>query len=148
MCQQADFMINKFVKGSENCLHLNVYTPRVSNSMSQSHIHIFSCIISTNIFQVPRKIDTPKPVMVSIHGGGFCRGSGTRRAYSADYLITRDVILVSINYRLLVLGSVYNDYSSTTWIRYAREIDSPIHETLFEITFLFVKNDEGLPTRV
>ena len=44
-----------------------------------------------------------KPVMVWIHGGGYSSGSG--RPYIAGSLVvTGDVIVVSINYRLGVLG--------------------------------------------
>lgn len=42
--------------------------------------------------------------MVFIHGGGFYSGSGSLETYSPDYLINYDVILVTINYRLHVLG--------------------------------------------
>ncbi|XP_065225797.1 esterase E4-like [Planococcus citri] len=81
MCKQVDFVTNFIPIGAEDCLHLTVYTP-----------------------ELPKKIKTLKPVMVSIHGGGFCRLSGSRRMFSADYLITKDIVLVSINYRLMALG--------------------------------------------
>lgn len=45
------------------------------------------------------------PVMVFIHGGGFMYGDGTDRdSHGPDYLVERDVILVSFNYRLGILG--------------------------------------------
>ncbi|XP_065225796.1 esterase E4-like [Planococcus citri] len=82
-CQQVIGIIwfKKFIWGSEDCLYLNVYTP-----------------------QNPSKITTPKAVMVFIHGGGFCLGSGSRKLYAPDFLINRDVIVVTINYRLHILG--------------------------------------------
>ncbi|XP_013141548.1 PREDICTED: cholinesterase 1-like, partial [Papilio polytes] len=42
--------------------------------------------------------------MVWIHGGGFSSGSGSDEMYGPDYLVRNDVILVSFNYRLEVLG--------------------------------------------
>jgi bile salt-stimulated lipase len=45
-----------------------------------------------------------KAVMVFIHGGAFSCGSGTLDFYSPDYLIDENVIVVTINYRLNVLG--------------------------------------------
>ncbi|XP_044020503.1 esterase E4-like [Aphidius gifuensis] len=65
--------------GVEDCLVINVYTP---------------------------KIDTKKllPVMVYIHGGAFVRGDSTPTSVGPDYLLDHDVVLVSMNYRLGVLG--------------------------------------------
>lgn len=42
--------------------------------------------------------------MVFIHGGGFEMGSGDE--YSAEYLIEYGVILVTVNYRLNVFGTI------------------------------------------
>jgi len=64
---------------SEDCLNLNVWRP--SNS-------------STNM-----------PVMVYIHGGGFSYGSANHIAHDGGVLARRgDMVVVSINYRLGVLG--------------------------------------------
>ena len=64
---------------SEDCLYLNVRTPRVA-------------------------FDAKLPVMVWIHGGGYTAGSGTASIYNANGLPKRDVVLVTINYRLNVFG--------------------------------------------
>lgn len=42
--------------------------------------------------------------MFWIHGGGFSAGSGNKEIYGPDHLIDKDVILVTINYRLGPLG--------------------------------------------
>ncbi|KAJ8710914.1 hypothetical protein PYW08_009429 [Mythimna loreyi] len=65
--------------GDEDCLYLNVYTPDI-------------------------KPDIPLPVMFWIHGGGFVSGSGEDDEYGPKFLVRKDVILVTINYRLEVLG--------------------------------------------
>ncbi|KAJ8709952.1 hypothetical protein PYW07_009318 [Mythimna separata] len=65
--------------GDEDCLYLNVYTPDVQP-------------------------DKPLPVMFWIHGGGFVSGSGQDDEYGPKLLVRKDVILVTINYRLEVLG--------------------------------------------
>lgn len=44
------------------------------------------------------------PVMLFIHGGGFKFGSGNSSFYGADYLVEKDVIIVTINYRCGPLG--------------------------------------------
>lgn len=65
--------------GSEDCLYLNVYSPNITPSQ-------------------------PLPVMVFIHGGGFANGNGDEDEYGPQFLVRKDVILVTINYRLEVLG--------------------------------------------
>jgi len=44
------------------------------------------------------------PVMVWIHGGGFKFGDGSETVYGPDYLLSKDIVFVSMNYRLGVLG--------------------------------------------
>ncbi|CAG4948034.1 unnamed protein product [Colias eurytheme] len=70
---------NAFIIGDEDCLYLNVYTPLKSGNKLY-------------------------PVMVFIHGGGFQDGSGSPLIYGPEHLVKHDVILVTFNYRLGVLG--------------------------------------------
>jgi para-nitrobenzyl esterase len=67
---------------SEDCLHLNVWSPG---------------------------LDTGKrPVLVWIHGGGFLIGAGSTPIYEGRNLAERgDMVVVSINYRLGALGYVH-----------------------------------------
>ena len=60
--------------GSEDCLHLNVYVPKTSKK--------------------------ELPVMAWIHGGGFNLGDSGDFIYGPGYLLDKDVILVTLNYRL------------------------------------------------
>ncbi|XP_037041077.1 esterase B1-like [Bradysia coprophila] len=64
---------------SEDCLTLNVYTKDIT----------------------PTK---PLPVMVFIHGGAFKYGDTTENSYGPDYLLEKNVVFVSINYRLGAFG--------------------------------------------
>lgn len=64
---------------SEDCLRLNVYTKNVS-------------------------IVAKKPVIVFIHPGGFYESSGRSDEFGPQYLIRRDIVLVTINYRLSAFG--------------------------------------------
>ncbi|MEP4486205.1 MAG: carboxylesterase family protein [Halioglobus sp.] len=67
------------ILGDEDCLTLDIYVPRDASP------------------------DNPLPVMFWIHGGGNTVGSGS--GYSGtDIAAERDVVLVSINYRLGILG--------------------------------------------
>ncbi|XP_049947774.1 esterase FE4-like [Schistocerca serialis cubense] len=65
--------------GEEDCLYLNVYGPGT-----------------------PSQNGTQKAVIVWIHGGCFTGGAGT--AGIPEYFVDNDVIFVSINYRLGILG--------------------------------------------
>ncbi len=47
-----------------------------------------------------------KPVLVYIHGGGFTYGSGTTPLYNGKYLASKGIVVVTINYRLGVVGFV------------------------------------------
>lgn len=67
----------------EDCLVLNVFTPELSGR-------------------------SKRPVMVWLHGGGFSTGSGSGAVYNGVNLAHKnDVVVVSINHRLNVLGSTY-----------------------------------------
>lgn len=65
----------------EDCLSLNVWTPASRGAK-------------------------PLPVMVWIYGGGFNEGSSAVAVYDGAPLATRDVVVVSLNYRTGVLGAL------------------------------------------
>lgn len=65
---------------SEDCLFLNVYAPDRKN----------------------RKKDL-YPVIFFLHGGAF--RSGSAKSYGPQYLLDKDVVLVTPNYRLGPLGN-------------------------------------------
>ncbi|CAH2233123.1 jg13987 [Pararge aegeria aegeria] len=68
---------NETYQGDEDCLFLNVYTKTLSKNAKT-------------------------PVMVFIHGGSFSQGSGN--FFLPDFLLQHNVILVTLNYRLEMLG--------------------------------------------
>lgn len=43
--------------------------------------------------------------MVFLHGGAFMYGSGNTDLYGADFFMQKDVVLVTLNYRLGAFGS-------------------------------------------
>lgn len=65
--------------GQEDCLYLNVYTPKLDSEVQL-------------------------PVLVFIHGGGFLMGEATSGFYGPEYFMDHNVVLVTIQYRLGVLG--------------------------------------------
>ncbi|XP_068248725.1 esterase E4-like [Palaemon carinicauda] len=71
------------VFGKEDCLYLNVFTP--------SHLG-----------DKNREEDTLLPVLAYFHGGAFMRGSSS--PYGAGKLLSRDIVVVTVNYRLGALG--------------------------------------------
>ena len=81
-CPQADSPLDRdptTVNQSEDCLHLNVWTPA-------------------------QETDAKLPVMVWLHGGGLVQGSGSKPFYDGASLARRGVVLVTINYRLGAFG--------------------------------------------
>ncbi|XP_068972710.1 esterase FE4-like [Bombus flavifrons] len=77
ICPQLQEVPPFDVIGDEDCLYLNVYT----NSLNQS-----------------------KPVMFWIHGGAFILGNSSFYESRPDYLLAKDVVVVSANYRLGAFG--------------------------------------------
>ena len=68
------------VRGSEDCLFLNIYTPYLPTT------------------KISKK--SLRPVMLWIHGGAFVGGSGSDPVFDGGNLASRgDVVVVTINYR-------------------------------------------------
>ncbi|NBC03460.1 MAG: carboxylesterase family protein [Bacteroidetes bacterium] len=64
---------------SEDCLNLNIWTKEGS-------------------------VDANRPVIVFIHGGGFNSGSGSVPIYNGESMAEKDVVFVTMNYRVGILG--------------------------------------------
>jgi hypothetical protein len=79
MCPQPNKLLGK-ITGDEDCLKLNVFVPDVE--------------------------DKRLPVMFFVHGGGFAIGDGHETLYGARKLLERDVVLVTVEYRLGPLGAL------------------------------------------
>jgi para-nitrobenzyl esterase len=81
-CMQTlvfDDMVFRDPGPSEDCLHLNVWTPTSSASAKL-------------------------PVMVWIYGGGFVAGATSEARQDGEQLAKKGVVVVSLNYRLGVFG--------------------------------------------
>jgi carboxylesterase type B len=79
-CLQSALFAGESTSNDEDCLYLNIWYPAKPKSVQ------------------------PLPVMVWIYGGAFLHGSASRPEYSGHKLAARDVIVVSINYRVGALG--------------------------------------------
>ncbi|KAH8279024.1 hypothetical protein KR018_012576, partial [Drosophila ironensis] len=82
--QQADrpLQFNHYAKkllGTEDCLYLNIYAKKLNTA-------------------------TPLPMIVYFFGGGFEKGGPTKDLHSPDYFMMRDVIVVTVAYRVGPLG--------------------------------------------
>ncbi|XP_063706518.1 juvenile hormone esterase-like [Culicoides brevitarsis] len=78
-CLNPGYLLTPSQSGQEDCLYLNVYTPDLNP-------------------------EEKYPVMFWIHGGAFNAGSGNSLIYGPEWLLKEDVIVVTINYRLGLLG--------------------------------------------
>ena len=82
-------------KMSEDCLFLNVYTPKNSDGKSL-------------------------PVMLWIHGGSWQHGHGNTDIYDGESLVKKDVVLVTINYRLGSFGFLYDEEATGNRLSHRR----------------------------
>ncbi|HEY5952316.1 MAG TPA: carboxylesterase/lipase family protein [Kofleriaceae bacterium] len=74
--------VGEKIVSSEDCLTLNVYSPAADGKQ--------------------------RPVVVWIHGGAFVMGSGSTPLYDgASFASRHDLVVVTINYRLGILGLLY-----------------------------------------
>ncbi|XP_076231278.1 uncharacterized protein LOC143177296 [Calliopsis andreniformis] len=69
---------------SEDCLRLNIYTTELPKSNRQ----------------------VARPVLVFFHPGGFYAFSGRSSYFGPQYLMDKDIVLVTVNYRLGTLGFI------------------------------------------
>ena len=97
----VDFYTKEFYNNteeqSEDCLYLNVWTPAES-------------------------ADEKLPVMMWIHGGGFVCGYASEPEFDGEGFCKRGVILVTINYRMQMLGLLAHpeltaESETGTWCR-------------------------------
>ncbi|MGI9125993.1 MAG: carboxylesterase/lipase family protein [Mycobacterium sp.] len=94
--------VGKYQPMSEDCLTLNIVTPR---------------------WEGPAPDGEPLPVMFFIHGGGYILGSSATPVYDGAALARRGCVYVSVNYRLGALGCLDLSSLSTP--------DNPIDSNLF-----------------
>jgi len=60
--------------------------------------------LAANVFLPENTGDTPLPVFVFIHGGGFTSGYASELEFNAEKLAAQNVIVVLLQYRLSALG--------------------------------------------
>ncbi|XP_058792783.1 juvenile hormone esterase-like [Phymastichus coffea] len=92
-CVQKDFIYQTNYTGSEDCLYLNVYTPKLDLQNDNSNL---------------------LPVMVWIYGGSFKGGYGNSSLYGPDFMIEDDVVVVTFNYRVGPLGFLNLNHENAT----------------------------------
>ncbi len=60
--------------------------------------------LTVNVWTPAHAADARLPVLVSIFGGGLVAGSGSLSLYDAERLALQDVVVVTFNYRVGILG--------------------------------------------
>ncbi|PSN43528.1 Venom carboxylesterase-6 [Blattella germanica] len=115
-CPQLSYPERNY-QGSEDCLYLNVFTPRLPNETNEA----------TSLLDV----------VVVLHGGGFTHGSGDVAMYGPDHLLDHDIIMVTANYRLGALGNygLKDQVDVLRWVRrnIPRFLGNPNRVTLFGV---------------
>lgn len=77
-CIQMSELLRPVLNGEEDCLYLDVYVPKLNRR---------------------KALD----VVIHIHGGSFIAGYGSEYT-SSKYIMDRDLIFVTIQYRVAALG--------------------------------------------
>lgn len=83
---------------SEACIYANVHVPL--HALPQ-----YKVLRSARHLKPPYETgladgtDAGLPILVFIHGGGFAFGSGSTRLHGPEYLMKRDMIVITFNYR-------------------------------------------------
>ncbi|RKU47015.1 hypothetical protein DL546_008173 [Coniochaeta pulveracea] len=68
--------------------------------------------LTLNIWTKPQDGEKKKPVLVWVHGGGYTSGSSAVPWYNGQYLAGKeDLVVVTLNYRLSILGFPGNPVS-------------------------------------
>lgn len=84
LCPQRNIFVHQEeIVGTEDCLYLNVYSPRLPGDDKNAESY---------------------PVMIWFHGGGWVTGAGRSDFYGPKHFLDHDVVLVGVNYRLGPLG--------------------------------------------
>lgn len=65
--------------------------------------------LHVNVFKSNSDFGSKVPVMVYIHGGGFVMGAASEYYNGQDLLMSKEVLLVTLNYRLGVLGRLFGE---------------------------------------
>ncbi|CAK1547535.1 unnamed protein product [Leptosia nina] len=117
ICPQHDILYGRLMKPrnvSEACINANIHVP----------------LYAMPGFKNWRQ--RPLPIFVFVHGGGFAFGSGDTDLHGPEFMVQRDMIVVTFNYRINVFGYLSLNSSSIPGNNGLRDI----------ITFLrWVKNN-------
>ncbi|CAH0557020.1 unnamed protein product [Brassicogethes aeneus] len=85
-CIQKNYLFaNPKIEGQEDCLYLNVFTPQIRTKRNVENTGLM-------------------PVMVFIHWGGYVVGYSSTGYLGPEYFMDKNIILVTFNYRLGVMG--------------------------------------------
>jgi para-nitrobenzyl esterase len=109
-----------------------VYDP-IELDNPKEKVNVEDCL-TLNIWSHPAE-DDKKAVMVFIHGGGFVSGSSKSLLYHGDTIAKNgDVVFVSLNYRLGLLG--YLDFSVIGGPEYADSANNGLRDQLMALQWV------------
>ncbi|CAB3249590.1 unnamed protein product [Arctia plantaginis] len=102
VCPQYDAIYGYLVKPlkgmSESCIYVNVHVPIEALPKSEEVDELNDNTGSEH------NEGAGYPILVFIHGGGFAAGSGDADLYGPEYLVSKGVILITFNYRVILMS--------------------------------------------
>ncbi|KAK3916282.1 Peptidyl-prolyl cis-trans isomerase E [Frankliniella fusca] len=119
-------LVRGALRQREDCLFLNVFVPELeeepelepepeakSGVCASAGVEGTSGLAPACLERGPEPGEPPAPapnasaVLVWLHGGAFLIGDGSAEEYGPDLFLEQDVVVVTLNYRLGVLGFLY-----------------------------------------
>lgn len=99
ICYQEDVIYERIMQPrgfSEECIHANIYVPLEGYSSRRRRL---APPFTTAYAEAQLPLAKHLPVLVFVHGGGFQSGSGDPDLHGPEYLVTKNVIVITFNYR-------------------------------------------------
>ncbi|XP_050353906.1 juvenile hormone esterase-like [Nymphalis io] len=115
ICPQHDVLYGRLLGSanmSEACIYANIHVPMDALPGYKPPRPARELLPPYEAGLSEKEEDPGLPILVFIHGGGFAFGSGGTGLYGPEYIMHKDVIVITFNYRLNVFGFLSLNSSS------------------------------------
>nr|XP_026486674.1 juvenile hormone esterase-like [Vanessa tameamea] len=115
ICPQHDVFYGPLLGSanmSEACIYANIHVPLDALPGYKTPRPAQELLPPYGAGLSEKEEDPGLPILVFIHGGGFAFGSGGTSLHGPEYLMHKDVIVITFNYRLNVFGFLSLNSSS------------------------------------
>ncbi|KOB74302.1 Juvenile hormone esterase [Operophtera brumata] len=103
---KTDVIYGRIMKSqgmSEECIHANIHVPIEALPQTRTLARGSQTLCHPGLTG-KKNAERSLPILVFFHGGGFMSGSGDADLHGPEYLVSKNVIVITFNYRLNVFG--------------------------------------------